>query len=268
MSFPDLSGLTTRPRKELVKGPGAGDGVYCLDKQDVLEPCNASVVLKRAALPALPGEFEEAAKFMIENVRQDSFMGRAVPRKQCTFGPVKYKAYELWNDVSKWPALVTRVLDATQRFAAMLGVPNPQEYTGVHANYYPDGDSSVQKHSDDEAQLVEGAPIFSFTYLADDSTLLAREFSIWKMTRGADHVEGKGRLADVTLYSGDLLVMQGNMQQYFLHSIEKQPGKPLAPRLNFTVRKFVPKETLRGKKREAEVPPEVPPSEVPPALPE
>ena len=240
--LPNLSALTQKPRNELRPGPATDDGIYCLDRNESLVPCNASVVVKRAALPATNAEFEEAAAFMATRVRQDSFMGNVVPRKQCTFGPIQYKSYQLWSDESQWPALVHRVRDATQIFAAMLGVPNPQEYTGVHANFYPDGDASVQKHSDDEPQLVEGAPIFSFTYLADDSPCLAREFTIWKMPKGADHVEGKGRLADVTLYSGDLLVMQGDMQKFFYHSIEKQKGKPLAARLNFTVRKFRPKE--------------------------
>jgi len=249
--LPDLSRLSQKPRSSLKSGRETSDGVYCLDRNTALVPCDASVVLKRGALPALPGEFDEAAMFMANRVRQDKFMGNLVPRKQCTFGDVQYKAYELWKDKSEWPGLVHRVLYATQAFAAMLGVPHPEEYTGVHANFYPDGDASVQKHSDDEAQLVDGAPIFSFTYLADDSPQLARDFTIWKMTRGADQIEGSGRLANITLFSGDLLVMQGNMQKFFLHSIEKQKGKPLAPRLNFTVRKFVPKESLRGKKRSA-----------------
>jgi hypothetical protein len=135
-------------------------------------------------------------------------MGNLVPRKQCTFGPVQYKLYQLVSDTAKWPALVNRVLEASRQFAVQLGDPNPEQYTGVHANLYPNGDASVMKHSDAEQQLVEGARIFSFTYLAADDPALARDFTIWKMPKGADKVEGKGRLVDVTLFSGDLLVMQ------------------------------------------------------------
>ena len=247
MSLPNLSELQHKPRKELEPGPETLDGIYCLDKNAETTPCDASVVLKRAALPAMPGEFDEAAAFMIDRVRQDSFMGHAVPRKQCTFGSVQYKTYELFSDPNVWPSLVKKVLTVTRSFAEMLGVPNPHEYTGVHANFYPDGDASVARHADDEKQLIEGAPIFSFTYLAEDNAFLAREFTVWKKPRGADHIDGRGKLAEVTLYSGDLLIMQGNMQKFFLHSIEKQKGKPVAPRLNFTVRKFVPK---KSKKRE------------------
>lgn len=250
MSLPNLSGLQSKKRNELKPGNETNDGIYCLDRKDELSPCDSSVVLKRAALPATPEEFEEAVAFMTNSVRQDQFMGRPVPRKQCTFGPTQYKAYQLVSDESEWPAIVKRVLDATQEFARQLGVENPDEYTGVHANFYPDGDSSVQKHADNENQLVAGAPIFSYTFLHPGGEAgLARDFTIWKMPKGADKIEGKGRLADVTLYSGDLLVMQGEMQTFFLHSIEKQPGKPVASRLNFTVRKFYPKDKMRGEKR-------------------
>lgn len=38
------------------------------------------------------------------------------------------------------------------------------------------------------------------------------------MSSAGAAVEGKGRLADITLYSGDLLVMQGDMQKYFDHA--------------------------------------------------
>lgn len=237
--LPDLSNLTPHPRGELKRD--AASAIYCLDKEAALDPCASSVLLQRGALPAAEGEFDAAVAFMQNSVRQDSFMGNPVPRKQCTFGDVQYKNYQLVPSSVEWPKLVQKALDATRAFAAQLGIPNPEEYTGVHANYYPTGDSSVAKHADDEIQLVKGAPIFSFTYLAGDNPSLARDFTIWRAPKGADHIEGKGRLADVTLQSGDLLIMQGDMQRFFYHSIEKQ-ARPVAPRINLTVRKFVSKK--------------------------
>lgn len=247
-SLPNLSALTLKPRDQLTRQ--ASDGIYCLDTKDKLNPCQSSVVLQRDALPILPGEFEEAATFMQERVRQDTMMGNMVPRKQCTFGSVQYKQYQLVQDNSQWPSIVHRVLEATRQFAAQLGVPNPEEYTGVHANYYADGDSKVPKHSDDEKQLVPGAPIFSYTYLVSDDRSLARDFTIWKMPSAGEAVEGKGRLSDITLYSGDLLVMTGDMQKYFNHSIEPQT-RPVAARLNFTVRKFVSRKEALARERGA-----------------
>ena len=45
-----------------------------------------------------------------------------------------------------------KVLAKTKEFAEQLGVPNPEEYIGVHANYYPDGDSSVTLGPDAHAR--------------------------------------------------------------------------------------------------------------------
>lgn len=251
-NLPNLSALSDakKPRKDLTRT--AGSGVYCLNTRDTITNCESSVVLQRNALPISIEEFYEAVNFMSQEVRQDSFMGNPVPRKQCTFGPIQYKQYQLVNDTARWPTIVTRVLEATRAFAAQLGIDNPEEYTGVHANFYPDGNSSVQKHADDEKQLIDGAPIFSYTYLDprnNDFPEMARDFTIWKMKSAGDKVEGKGRLADITLYSGDLLVMQGEMQKQLEHSIEKKQNHPVAPRLNFTVRKFVSRAEANKRKQ-------------------
>ena len=247
MSLPDLHNLTVYPRKEIHPG-GVKNGVYCLDTKESLNPCESSIVYQRNALPALDGEFKEAADFMRNEVRDDSFMGNPVKRKQCTFGPLQYKNYQLVSDRTMWPQLVGRVLSATVQFAKQLGVDSPDEYNAVHANFYPDGDASVVKHADDEVVLIPGAPIFSYTYIHGKAMEGAREFTIWRMPKGADHVEGKGKLADITLYSGDLLIMQGDMQKYFQHSIEKKTT-PVHPRLNFTVRKFVSRKEAMARQK-------------------
>ena len=56
---------------------------------------------------------------------------------------VQYKQYQLVSDRSLWPRLVHRVLAATVKFAEQLGIPAPEEYNAVHANFYPDGDANV-----------------------------------------------------------------------------------------------------------------------------
>lgn len=245
--LPNLYHLTHYPRRDIRPG-GVPNGVYCLDTSARLDPCGSSIVYQRNAIPALSGEFGEAAEFMRTKVRNDSFMGNAILRKQCTFGSVQYKNYQLVSDSASWPTLVHRVLAATVDFARQLKVPKPEEYKAVHANYYPDGDASVAKHTDDELVLDTDAPIFSYTYIHNDSVDGAREFTIWRMAKGADHIEGKGRLVDITLYSGDLLVMQGDMQKFFLHSIEKKTT-PVHARLNFTVRKFVTRKEAMARQK-------------------
>ena len=252
MSLPNLSDLliTSLPRNRLqqTKEPQRHEsGLYCLDRLDeVPEPCRSHVLLWRGVLPAKDGEFEELSRFMM-GVRTDKCMGWDVPRKQCTFGPVEYKTYELFTpEKCVWPTLVTRVLEATRQIAARMGVPDPEGYTGVHVNYYADENSSVGMHADDEKQLVVDAPIFSYSYIRNDDNSLARDFRIAVKSahRNGDVVKGlvKGQatVAKIRLESGDLLVMLGEMQTYFEHGVDKVKGARVAPRLNLTVRKFVP----------------------------
>ena len=246
--LPNLSGLNLNPRKAL-RNPKAVDGVYCLDKEDsVLEAdCGSKVLLFRNALPITGEEFEEAVDFMCNKVEDDFSMGHTVPRKQCTFGKVQYKRYQLKKpNEEKWPSIVDRVLEATKQFALQLGIENPDEYNAVHANYYKDGSNSVQPHTDAEEQLVRGVPIFSYTYIIANNEKLARGFQIYKLKKDNEEdnkrVEGKGQLADITLYSGDLLIMMGDMQEYFTHGIKKVKNRTIGARLNFTVRQFVEKK--------------------------
>ena len=252
MSLPNLSSLveSKRPRKELT--PNAPNGYYCLNRSDSVELCSSSVLLYRNALAMEDGEFEEAAKFMMDEtkVMQQHSMGNMVPRKQCTFGAVKYKNYPLISNEAEWPSIVKRVRDTTRVLAAELGIPNPEEYDGVHANYYGDAMDSVSKHSDAEKQLIKGAPIFSFTYIVNNDDSLARGFQIYRIKTAGDVVDGKGQVADVILRSGDLLVMMGDMQEFFTHGIKKLPGNTVGARLNFTVRKFVSSEQLLKRKIE------------------
>lgn len=252
MSLPNLSALTEskKPRRALV--PNAPNGLYCLNRKDSIELCSSSVLLYRNALAMEDNEFEEAANFMKDETKvvQQQSMGNLVPRKQCTFGPVKYKNYPLISNEAEWPSIVRRVRDTTRVFAAELGIPNPEEYDGVHANYYGDAMDSVSQHSDAEKQLIKGAPIFSYTYIVNNDDSLARGFQINRMPSAGYVVDGKGQVADVTLLSGDLLVMMGDMQQFFTHGVKKLPGKTVGARLNFTVRKFRPSYQVMKRKLE------------------
>lgn len=237
LSIPDLERLSRKHRNEL--GRRAPSGTYCLDKPQKTETSTSQVTLARNAFQIHPGEFEGLHSFMEHKVRQETYMGHDVPRKQCTFGPVKYKKYQLFDNVEEWPGLVKRVLEETVKIATQLHMTNPENYTGVHANLYRGQNDSVSPHADDEPQLVPGAPIFSFTFLKDGNNENARDFSIWKKPDAPPQIEGKGKIANITLFSGDLLIMQGDMQKYFTHGIEKA-RENVAVRINLTVRQFNP----------------------------
>ena len=225
------------PRSALRPGPGVGDGLYCLDFDGWTDHCESFLYVRRSALPSTPTDVTEAMDFMETQVRKDSLFGHPVSRRQCTFAADPYKNYQLVSDRATWPKLVHEALDFVRAMAAELGIPNPEAYTGAHANLYPDGDSKVPRHADDEPQLVKEAPIFSLTFIESDDPSLARPFTIWR-TPGASRIEGKGKVAAVTLYSGDVVVMMGKMQRDFRHSIEPVKDRPVARRLNITVRQF------------------------------
>jgi alkylated DNA repair dioxygenase AlkB len=245
--LPNLSSLNVltaerKPRSALSASERAEDGLYCLDKRNDIDPCRSYIILKRAAIQATPEEFDEAEAFFRANLPHSfKFMTSTVTRQQCTFGLVKYKHYTLFDEPEKWPALVRRTIAATQAFAAQLGIPEPNDYDSVHGNYYPDEGAGVIAHADDEPQLVPGAPIFSYTFLKDDDNTRAREFVIKAKPR-KDHIDKTTGGIKVRLESGDLLVMAGDMQADFFHELPKLSGQPegvYAPRLNFTVRRFV-----------------------------
>ena len=156
---------------------------------------------------------------------------QAVHRKQCTFGAA-YNFGQGNVSISNpldWPPLIHRCLAQTKQLCVGLGV-DAALYNAAHCNWYFSGKAGVDKHSDSETDLVEGAPIFSYTFLPLGST--ARNFAIYSFA-------GK-LLNEVTLHDGDLLVMQGDMQRLYKHGVPKSQAAALSAsgRLNVTVRAF------------------------------
>lgn len=244
----DPKQLLQKPRFAL--GKDAATGVYCLDG---LDPCKSQAILVRNAMAnASPAAVEEAITFLDddEGVPPRSFRQNRVPRKEATFGPIKYKQYHhVSNDPTAtnyrpWPALVTEVLRETQKLAAKFAFAgvDADKYNSVHTNLYRDQYDSVDEHADDEACLIKGAPIYSWTFL--ETPALPRDFRIWESKdrwrkRKADGGPRNRWSTEVTLHHGDLLIMAGDMQECFTHGIEKVPaGTPVSRRLNFTVRQF------------------------------
>ena len=96
-------------------------------------------------------------------------------------------------------------------------------------NLYPDGSAGVAAHSDNEAGLVAGMDIYSFTLLRKNSD--ARPFTIYR--------PNGEKLQDIVLENGDLLIMSGDMQKEFKHGVEAvRKPKQYGPRINLTVRAF------------------------------
>jgi len=92
----------------------------------------------------------------------------------------------------------------------------------VLLNRYRDGDDGMGWHSDNEPELGPAPVIASLSLGA------ARRFLL---RRRDDHA----KKAEVLLDHGDLLVMGGQTQRHYQHSLPKS-ARPLAERLNLTFR--------------------------------
>jgi alkylated DNA repair dioxygenase AlkB len=91
------------------------------------------------------------------------------------------------------------------------------------ANLYRDGKDSMGCHADDEKELGPN-PVIASLSLGDE-----RLFRL-------HHKKTKDKL-DIVLGHGDLLVMAGTLQHYWMHAVPKTK-KLKTPRINLTFRKI------------------------------
>jgi len=272
--IPNLSRLQLSPHPRRDLKPNAPDGIYCLDNVDDVFPCESSVIIVRNALRITEEERLAIDAFMTNDERvpptPNLYNRNAKPigRKECTFGATyKFSGRQgttIHGPVDLWPEAVQRALSLTRQLADQLSI-DPAVYNGVHSNLYPHGKATVGIHQDNEGAMVKGMPIFSYTLLSDPSR--PRPFSIYSRQTDSQRVEQiaerklknedrvrRGmvpfkdvpeakhpKIADVLLGHGDLIIMQGRMQEFFLHAIETaMPEARFADvrRINFTCRAF------------------------------
>ena len=101
------------------------------------------------------------------------------------------------------------------------------EYNQILINWYNDGNDYIGPHSDDESQLVKGSSVYSFSFGEE------RDFYV-------RHKTNKEYKLDLKMKDNTLVVMGGDMQKHFKHSVPKRVGKknPLGRRINITMRAF------------------------------
>lgn len=95
-------------------------------------------------------------------------------------------------------------------------------FNSVLVNHYCGGADSVGWHADDEPELGDQPVIASL--------------SLGSMRRFVFKSRSGGQRLAVELHSGDLLLMAGNTQRYWLHALPKT-RKPVGGRINLTFRK-------------------------------
>jgi alkylated DNA repair dioxygenase AlkB len=98
-------------------------------------------------------------------------------------------------------------------------------FNSVLANLYRDGKDSMGCHADDEKELGINPVIAS---------LSLGEARLFKM-----HHKKRKQTLNIQLAHGDLLVMAGTCQKYWVHSVPKTKNLKL-PRINLTFRKIIP----------------------------
>jgi len=124
-----------------------------------------------------------------------------------------FKQAHLWN-----PALFR----LKQHIEKLVG----HSFNSCLANLYENGTQAVGWHSDDELALVKAG---QETVIASLSLGATRKFS-FKHKQKAEKV-------DLLLYSGQLIVMRGQTQQYWKHALMKST-RIFEPRINLTFRYF------------------------------
>lgn len=98
-----------------------------------------------------------------------------------------------------------------------------EEYQSCLLNLYPDGETGMAWHSDDETELVKHGSIASLSFGASRRFVLKHRTTQEKV--------------EMLLNHGDLLEMRGATQSYWVHSIPKTKAVT-EPRINLTFRQM------------------------------
>jgi alkylated DNA repair dioxygenase AlkB len=142
-----------------------------------------------------------------------------VPRLMCWYGDPN--AYYQYSGVSHQPLPWTLEL---QRIRGKVEQHCQCTFSSVLANLYRDGRDSMGCHADDEKELGINPTIAS---------LSLGEERLFKL----HHKKSKQTL-NINLQHGDLLVMGGTCQRYWMHSVPKTKAHK-TPRINLTFRKIL-----------------------------
>ncbi len=117
--------------------------------------------------------------------------------------------------------LTPRLFQLKELMTDLCGSP----FNGILLNLYPDGQSSIGMHADDEPEFGPNPTIASLSLGA------ARRFDFKAK-------DGSSEMISVVLESGSVLVMSGNTQQFYKHGIAKTKEN-VGPRINLTFRNIL-----------------------------
>jgi len=139
----------------------------------------------------------------------------ATPRLTAWFGDATYSYSGTENVPHAW-------LPELEALRARLEIAADAQFNSCLANVYRDGADSVSWHSDDEPELGVN-PVIASISLGD-----TRDFKLRHQT--------SREVATIALAHGDLLVMRGESQTGYRHSVPKRAHA--ATRINLTFRYY------------------------------
>ena len=172
-----------------------------------------------------PIESNELLQSLIENLPWESMkirmFGREVviPRLQCWIGDdgceYSYSGKHLHRQpwTSELLMIKDQILESTNL-----------NFNSVLVNYYRDGQDSMGWHADDEKELGENPTIAALSFGGERDLVFKNILS-------------KETLA-VPQLNGALIIIEGQTQQYWQHSIKKTK-KFISPRINLTFRNII-----------------------------
>lgn len=121
------------------------------------------------------------------------------------FSDVEYIAHE-------FPGWIDRVrLDIIALLSPVYGA-DQCAFNYCVGNYYADGQAGVNWHTDSESQIVPGCPIACVSFGAE------RIFSLARIFNASEQI-------NIPLESGSVIVMAGDCQRNYLHSIGKEENR-------------------------------------------
>ncbi|XP_012869789.1 PREDICTED: alpha-ketoglutarate-dependent dioxygenase alkB homolog 2 isoform X1 [Dipodomys ordii] len=194
--------------------------------------CDYTILFGKAEADKIFRELEQDVEYFTGALARVQVFGKwhDVPRKQATYGDagLTYTFSGLTLSPKPWLPVLERIRD---RVSDVTG----QTFNFVLVNRYKDGCDHIGEHRDDERELASRSPIASVSFGA------CRDFFFrHKASRG----KPGGRPGDTVrlqLAHGSLLMMNHPTNTHWYHSLPVRK-KVLAPRVNLTFRKILPKK--------------------------
>lgn len=194
--------------------------------------CDYTVLFGKAEADEIFQQLEEKVEYFTGALARVQVFGKwhSVPRKQATYGDagLTYTFSGLTLSPKPWIPVLERVRD---RVSGLTG----QTFNFVLVNRYKDGSDHIGEHRDDERELAPGSPIASVSFGA------CRDFCFrHKDSRGKNPLQ-RLEVVRLQLAHGSLLMMNHPTNTHWYHSLPVRK-KVLAPRVNLTFRKILPKK--------------------------